>query len=91
MKIPEGWPTEKMIKVGIGSFWNSYSSCAHLSVSVEKALKAMLEAAPTPPAQEDGELRKAAQVVVDYHPAGTSLNRYHELVNNLRVALEKKS
>lgn len=55
MNIPEGWPTEEMLKAGLGAgpFWDAYGSdISRIAGQLEKAFQAMLAAAPTPPAQE---------------------------------------
>jgi hypothetical protein len=49
MSIPEGWPTEEMVNAGIGAFWDTYCHAPHIVIALEKAFRAMLSAAPTPP------------------------------------------
>ena len=53
MKIPEGWPTEEMIEAGVlEMLGRSFDKMIPVSESVIGIFKAMLAAAPTPPAQD---------------------------------------
>src|SRR5690348_11582101 len=49
MKTPKGWPTEEMMKEGLDTYLRATKN---LELSMGDAFRAMLAAAPTPPAQE---------------------------------------
>jgi hypothetical protein len=53
MKIPEGWPTEKMIEAGVlEMLGRSFDKMIPVNESVIGIFKAMLAAAPTPPEKD---------------------------------------
>lgn len=54
MNIPEGWPTEEMIQAGLlEMLGRPFDKMVPVRESVEGIFKAMLQAAPTPPAQDE--------------------------------------
>lgn len=81
MKIPEGWPTKEMIEAGVlEMLGRPFDKMVPVRESVAGIFKAMLAAAPTPPAEKDEPVG-----YIDERGNFWSLARYEIEVENRRL------
>jgi hypothetical protein len=81
MNLPEGWPTEEMVKAAFSHLCRGDSEFIRLDI--EGAIKAALAVAPTPPAQED-------EPVAWMHDKETRVDIAHASVKDLWMKVSPK-